>query len=154
MQSSPILKPSPAHLSNAERMRTFGDAVMERTRGFLAVAILLAAMSAAANADDAILSGTITSSAGEKLGGVTVSAKPAGGTVPPPAFTDASGEYPFPPLPAGKYRVWAQAISFETAKAEIDLTAARKQAFALKSTSDFVKQLPGNAMLAALPEET
>jgi len=127
---------------------------MERRRGFLAAVIMLAAMGAAANADDAILSGTVTSAAGEKLGGVTVSAKAAGGTVTTTVFTDASGEYYFPPLPAGKYRVWVQAISFETAKAEIDLTAARKQAFALKPTSDFVKQLPGNVIVAALPEET
>ncbi len=47
------------------------------------IAITAAAMSlaAGANAADAILSGTITSAAGEKLGGVTVSAKPVGGTV-------------------------------------------------------------------------
>jgi streptogramin lyase len=127
---------------------------MERTRGFLAALIVLAAMTAAANADDAILSGTITSAAGEKLGGVTVSAKPVGGTITTTVFTDASGEYYFPPLPAGKYRVWAQAITFETGKAEIDLPAVRKHAFALKPMADFVRQLPGNVMLAALPEET
>ncbi|HEY3147643.1 MAG TPA: carboxypeptidase regulatory-like domain-containing protein, partial [Dongiaceae bacterium] len=124
------------------------------TRGFLAALIVLAAMTAGAHADDAILSGTLTSAAGEKLGGVTVSAKPVGGTITTTVFTDASGEYYFPPLPAGKYRVWAQAITFETGKAEIDLPAVRKHAFALKPMADFVRQLPGNAMLAALPEET
>ena len=70
-----------------------------------------------ASAADTILSGTITSAAGEKLGGITVSAKPAGGTVTTSVFTGASGEYYFPPLPAGKYRVWAKAVSFQTAKA-------------------------------------
>ena len=64
---------------------------MERRRGFLAAVIMLVAMGAAANADDAILSGTVTSAAGEKLGGVTVSAKAAGGTVTTTVFTDASG---------------------------------------------------------------
>ena len=39
--------------------------------------------------------GTITSAAGEKLGGVTVSAKPAGGTVTTSVFTDEAGNYYF-----------------------------------------------------------
>ena len=107
-----------------------------------------------ASAADTILSGTITSAAGEKLGGITVSAKPAGGTVTTSVFTGASGEYYFPPLPAGKYRVWAKAVSFQTAKAEIDLPASAKRDFVLNPMKDFVRQLPGNAMLAALPEET
>ena len=73
-------------------------------------------LAADAHAADAILSGTITSAAGEKLGGVTVSAKPVAGTVTTTVFTDANGEYYFPPLPAGKYRLWAQAISFKPSK--------------------------------------
>src|SRR5262249_61527184 len=107
-----------------------------------------------ASAADTILSGKITSAAGEKLGGITVSAKPAGGTVTTSVFTDASGEYYFPPLPAGKYRVWAKAVSFQAAKTEIDLPASAKRDFVLNPMKDFVRQLPGTAMLAALPEET
>ena len=79
----------------------------------------------------------ITSAAGEKLGGVTVSAKPAGGTVTTTVFTDENGDYYFPPLPAGKYRVWAQAVSFETAKTEIELPAARKQRLRARSDEGF-----------------
>src|SRR5215470_241214 len=139
-------------------MRPIGDKVMTSPRNVLLatlIAIVGAAMSlAGANAADAILSGTITSSAGEKLGGVTVSAKPVGGTVTTTVFTDASGDYYFPPLPAGKYRLWAQAISFQTAKADVDLATTRKQGFVLTPTKDFVRQLPGNVMLSALPEET
>jgi streptogramin lyase len=103
---------------------------------------------------DALLSGTVTSAAGEKLDGVTVSAKPIGGTITTTVFTDAAGDYFFPPLPEGKYRVWAQALSFATGKAEVDLSAPRRQGFTLGPLKDFVKQLPGNQMLAALPEET
>src|SRR5215831_12463368 len=105
---------------------------MTRAHGIL-LAALIAIMGAAislaagANAGDAILSGTITSAAGEKLGGITVSAKPVGGTVTTTVFTDASGEYYFPPLPAGKYRLWAQAISVQTAKADVDLPAETEQ---------------------------
>jgi len=131
---------------------------MTNARGaLLAVLTALGAamtLATAADAADAILSGAITSAAGEKLGGVTVSAKPAGGTVTTTVFTDENGDYYFPPLPAGKYRVWAQAVSFATAKTEIELPAARKQAFALNPMKDFVRQLPGNVMLSALPDET
>jgi len=125
---------------------------MSGARGFLLVTMVVG-FASAANAD-AILSGTIASAAGEKLGGVTVSAKPAGGTVTTTVFTDEAGEYYFPPLPAGTYRVWAQAVSFETAKAEVELSAPRSHGFVLKPLKDFVRQLPGNVMLAALPEET
>jgi streptogramin lyase len=69
-------------------------------------------------------------------------------------FTDESGDYYFPPLPAGKYRVWSQALTFKTAKTELDLPATRKQAFVLEPLKDYVRQLPGNIMLAALPEDT
>jgi hypothetical protein len=123
----------------------------------LAIPVILMGAAATfmpANAADAVLSGTITSAAGERLGGVTVSAKPTGGTITTTVFTDARGDYYFSPLPAGKYRVWAQAVSFATAKAEADLTAARRQDFVLTPMKDFVRQLPGNVMLAALPEET
>src|SRR3984893_13745972 len=132
---------------------TTGDDVMTSARSFLLAAIATLGFLNPANADG-VLSGTITSAAGEKLGGVTVSAKPAGGTVTTTVFTDAAGDYYFPQLPAGKYRVWAQAISFQTAKADVDLTAARKQGFVLTPTKDFARQLPGNILLSALPEET
>jgi streptogramin lyase len=111
-----------------------------------------------ARAGEPILNGTVTSAAGEKLAGVTVSAKPVGGTVTTTVFTDDGGDYYFPPLPAGSYRVWAQAVTFQTAKAitkaERDVTGGGKQDFVLTPTTDFVRQLPGNVMLAALPEET
>jgi streptogramin lyase len=127
---------------------------MKGARRFI-FAISAAAMIVPATADaDAILSGTITVAGGEKLGGITVSAKPVGGTITTTVFTDETGDYYFPPLPEGKYRVWAQTIGFATAKAEVDLTVPRKQTFVLDPLKDFVQQLPGNVMLAALPEET
>src|SRR5262249_21708889 len=105
-------------------MRPTGGKVMTRAHGILLatlIAIMGAVMSlaAGANGGGALPSGTTTSAAGENLGGVTVPAKPVGGTVTTPFFTDASGKYYFPPLPAGKYRLWAQAISFQTAKADV-----------------------------------
>src|SRR5271166_1400388 len=124
-----------------------------RTGLFAALAAMIACITVA-HAGDAILSGSVTSATGEKLGGVTVSAKPAGGTITTTVFTDEAGDYFFPPLPAGKYQVWAQAVTFKTAKAELELPAAPKQSFVLDALKDFVRQLPGNVMLSALPEET
>jgi streptogramin lyase len=131
-----------------------------RTARTLTISLLAAtALSALAlpAAADELLRGTITSASGEKMGGVTVSAKPAGGTITTTVYTDEGGNYYFPPLPNGKYRVWAQALSFQTAKGEVDLTANRKQDFtlaAMPNAEATFKQLPGNLVLAALPEET
>ena len=105
-------------------------------------------------AADVLLSGAIASSTGDKLSGVSVSAKVQGRTITTTVFTDDSGNYYFPPLPAGTYRVWAQALSFATAKGEIDLSANRRQDFALAPMKDFVQQLPGDLVLASLPEAT
>jgi Carboxypeptidase regulatory-like domain len=133
-----------------------GDHAMKTAPAvLLAIPVMVATLALSpANAADAVLSGSITSAAGEKLGGITVSAKPAGGTITTTVFTDARGDYYFSPLPSGKYRVWAQAVSFATAKAEVDLSAPRKQDFVLAPFKDFVRQLPGHVMLNALPEET
>ena len=117
----------------------------------LAGSLWLAAPAAAA---DALLAGTISAGSGEKLAGVTVSAKPQGGTVTTTVFTDASGAYVFPPLPEGKYRVWAQAVTFATGKASLDLSGKKQQNFALQPLADFERQLPGDMVLAALPGDT
>src|ERR1700716_1571414 len=105
-------------------------------------------------AADALLAGAITPAGGEKRGGVAVSAKADGGTVTTSVFTDEAGNYYFPPLPAGKYRVWAQALSFETAKGEVDLAANKQQDFKLAPMKDFFRQLPGDLVMASLPEDT
>src|SRR6266581_2398782 len=58
-------------------------------------------------------------------------------------------------LPAGKYRMWAQALGFETSKGSVDLSAARRADFTLQEMTDperRFRQLPGEMMVAALPE--
>ena len=72
-------------------------------RGFIvttltAVAAILVSVPAFA---DALLSGTVKSSDGKAMGGVTVSAKPDGGTITTTVFTDDAGQYYFPALPCG-----------------------------------------------------
>jgi streptogramin lyase len=124
----------------------------------VAFAVLLGGSSIVpAAAGDVVLSGAVKSAAGETMGGVTVSAKAEGQTITTTVFTDDAGNYYFPPLPVGAYRVWAQTLSFETAKAELDLAATRRQDFMLRPITDFerqVRQLPGEMLLAALPEDT
>jgi hypothetical protein len=131
-----------------------------QAKSFTLAAIAAAGLAATAfiplpaQAADALLSGSITSAAGEKLGGVTVSAKAEGATITTTVFTDEGGNYYFPPLPTGKYRVWAQALTFATAKEVVDLAAAKHQDFKLGALADFERQLPGDLVLASLPDET
>jgi streptogramin lyase len=132
---------------------------MRRTRSlWLANATALAAIIAAAPAfANALLSGTVKSADGKAMGGVTVSAKPQGGTVTTTVFSDEAGNYYFPELPDGHYRVWAQALSYQTGKGEVDLAKNSKQDFTLKPMNDAeatFKQLPGNLALDALPAQT
>src|SRR2546426_10608190 len=68
---------------------------------------------AAAHAADQLLSGAITSRSGQKLEGVTVSAKLEGSTITTSVYTDAAGGYVFPPLSPGRDRAWAQAPRFQ-----------------------------------------
>ncbi len=130
---------------------------MTNMRSILLASAALVITGFSAQAADQLLSGAITSASGEKLGGVTVSAKLDGSTITTSVYTDESGAYYFPPLAAGKYKVWAQALGFETSKSEVDLSAAKKQNLTLTAMTDPERrwrQLPGEVMVAALPEET
>jgi streptogramin lyase len=106
---------------------------------------------------DQLLSGSITSASGQKLEGVQISAKKEGSTITTSVYTDLNGDYFFPALPDGKYRVWAQALGFETSKGEVDLTAKKSQDFKLAAITDpeqKIKQLPSEMLAGALPDET
>src|SRR5713226_3317988 len=122
-----------------------------RTTGAALVLSLLAGGAmpkAGCAADPSILTGTVTSPAGEKLGGATITTT---------VFTDEAGAYYFPTLPPGKYRVWAQALGFETANGEAELKTGARTDFSLKKIEDterLIRQLPGDLILAGLPEDT
>jgi streptogramin lyase len=123
----------------------------------LASAAAIALAPASASAADHILSGSVASAAGEKLGGATVSAKLEGSTITTSVYTDESGNYYFPPMAAGKYKVWAQALSFERALGDVELSANKQQNLTLTTINDPERrwrQLPGELMVASLPEET
>ena len=71
--------------------------------------------------------------------------------------SDANGVYVFPGMAPGKYRVWAQALGFETAKSNVDLVAGRRHDIKLQEIKDAerrFRQLPGEMMVAALPDAT
>jgi streptogramin lyase len=102
------------------------------------------------------LSGTVKSSDGKPLEGVGVSARGNGDTFTTTVYTDESGRYLFPPMNSGRYKVWAQAVGYETSRAEAGLSdGAKKQVdLTLASLNDFHKQLSGTEWAASLPEDT
>jgi streptogramin lyase len=101
-------------------------------------------------------SGTVKSSDGKPLEGVGVSARGVTDTFTTTVYTDESGRYLLPPMGSGKYKVWAQAVGFETSRADAGLSdGAKKQVdLTLASLSDFHKQLSGTEWAASLPEDT
>lgn len=102
------------------------------------------------------LSGTVISADGKPLEGVGVSARGVSETFTTTVYTDESGRYLFPPMGSGQFKVWAQAVGFETSRADASLSAgAKKQVdLILASLSDFHKQLSGTEWAASLPENT
>jgi streptogramin lyase len=122
-----------------------------------AASLVVAGLASPTLAADQLLTGAISSPSGEKLAGVTVSAKQDGSTITHSVYTDASGAYYFPPLAAGKYSIWAQALGFETTKGQVDLAATKHQDLVLAPMTDAerrIRQLPAELLVAALPEET
>jgi len=118
------------------------------------LALLLLLATSLAHAESR-LGGTIVSASGEKMAGVTVSAK--AGTITTSVFTDKAGNFQFSPLPEGSYRVWAQAIGYQTARTALELSGDRRVELKLARNSDpeqTYRQLPGNLALDALPEAT
>src|SRR5579864_9381004 len=118
------------------------------------IGVAVISIASIAAGEEAYLSGGAASASGEKMAGVSVSAKAEGQTITTSVYTDAAGKYYFPALAPGKYRVWAQADGYATARDEIDLSKTRHQDFTLKPTDDFESQLTGDQVLAALPEDT
>jgi hypothetical protein len=125
-------------------------------RSMLLATAAVMATTGFAFAADQQLSGTITA-AGQKLDGVVVSAKKIGSTITTSVYSDADGNYYFPPLPDGKYNVWAQTLGYQQAKSEVSLDANKHQDLQLTAISDPEtrwRQLPGELVWDSLPAET
>ncbi len=113
----------------------------------------------AAGADPgAMLSGRVLGEGPDRapVGGIAVSARAAGRTFTTTVFSDEDGGFVFPALDDGDYRLWAQGVGFETARAEATLAAGSPAAhtFTLSAIDDFTPQLSGAEWLDSLPEET
>jgi streptogramin lyase len=103
-----------------------------------------------------LLAGTVRSGAGQPMEGVAVSAAKVGGTITTSVYTDEQGRYIFPIAPGGTYRVWAQAVGYQAARANLDLNPASRRIplnFTLTAIDDFERQLTSPEWLSALPAE-
>ena len=121
------------------------------------LAVSLALTSFHASAADFVLKGSVASASGEKLAGVAVAAKAQGSTITTTVYTDEAGAYYFPALPAGKYNVWTNVLGFDQARSTVDLSSTKTESLSVKALADFEarwQQLPGDEMLAALPDAT
>jgi len=103
-----------------------------------------------------VLSGAVKSPEGKAIEGVGVSARGANDTFTTTVYTDESGRFIFPSMNDGQFKVWAQAVGFETSRTDVTLSGgAKKQVdLTLASLADFHKQLSGTEWAASLPEET
>jgi streptogramin lyase len=142
-------------------MSTTRTLSLERVPGILILAIMAGVLAVSISAgaygadeNGALLAGAVKSDSGEKMSGVTVSAKAQGRTITTSVFTDQQGDYYFPQMAPGEYQVWAQADSFDTVRAKVNLSATRHQDFVLKPLKDFQRQLTGDQLLASLPDGT
>ena len=125
--------------------------------GTLSVLWLIAVFASIGHAaGEVLLTGRITSASGEKMEGITVSARQLGKTFTTSVFTDALGEYYFPRLEEGKYKVWAQTVGYEAAIFEdVALSpSVHQQDVVLKPMQNFEVQLRGDEWVASLPEDT
>jgi len=109
-----------------------------------------------ANAGTGVISGSVKSADGTPMEGVGVSARHRDRTYTTTVYTDKAGNYAFPALDAGQYRLWAQTVGFEASWADQQLAAAKplQQNFSLKTTTDIAPQLSGSEWMASLPENT
>ena len=102
------------------------------------------------------LMGAIRGDDGKAMNGVAVTAQASDQTFKTIVYTDDQGEYVFPHLVSGDYKVWAQAVGFVTDRAELKLdgTHTASHAFTLKPLVNFEHELTGAEWIAALPEDT
>jgi streptogramin lyase len=106
------------------------------------------------HSQDTRIRGTVTSSDGKPMEGVTVSVRGDGEPFVTTVFTNEHGVYVFPPLGrTSKYSLWAQAQGFQTAKADAS-PGKPTAALQLKPLKDFSKQMTGVEWMNSFPENT
>jgi hypothetical protein len=102
--------------------------------------------------------GTVKSTDGKPLEGVTVSVRGEGKTFVTTVFTNQQGVYVFPPLEKGlKYSLWAQAQGFGRARLDVNAGSGEIQpvpGLQLEPLKNFEKQLTGVEWMNSFPENT
>jgi streptogramin lyase len=103
-----------------------------------------------------MLWGHIQTPDSKPLEGIVVSARNADRTFTTSVFTDAKGDYFFPTLDPGQYRIWAQAVGYQRADAELGLDPSKdtRHDFTLTTLDDFTMQLSGAEWMQSLPSST
>jgi streptogramin lyase len=102
------------------------------------------------------ITGVIEDQSGRPLDGVAVSAQSADQMFSTSVYTDAHGRYVFPHLSAGNYELWAQAVGFVTARAQLVLDGTRPATrdLALEPLADFARELSGYDWYRSLPDDS
>lgn len=103
-----------------------------------------------------MLWGTIRDANGKSLAGIVVSARNKDRSFTTSVFTDAQGNYLFPTLDPGQYRIWAQAVGYQRVDAELGLDSSKetRHDITLATLDDFTMQLSGAEWMQALPAAT
>lgn len=102
-------------------------------------------------AASSVISGTVRGSDGGPMEGVAVSARANDKSFTTTVYTDHNGEFYFPRLETGQYKVWAQAVGFVADKKEFELQGDKRLELTLKKLEDFHSQLSATELLASLP---
>jgi streptogramin lyase len=109
-------------------------------------------------AEPSVLQGNIKSADGTVMEGVIVSARAADKSFTTSVFSDQQGNYNFPPMDAGQYNLWGQAVGFNAGRSELTMAGATvSRDLMLTPISDIsgiVKQMSGVEYLQSLPQST
>ena len=126
--------------------------------GFGAVMMVLAATVSMAQAPllPPGLMGVVTGPDGKPLAGVNVAAQESHQLFMTSVFTDEKGQYVFPHLGSGDYKIWAQTKTYATGRGTITLdgTHTGSRDFSLGKLDNFEAQLDGSDWFESLPEDT
>jgi virginiamycin B lyase len=119
-------------------------------------AIVLVASSPAVRAENAMLSGAVTSAQEGAMEGVLVSVKKDGSTITTTVVTDDKGHFAFPAgrLEPGHYTVAIRAAGYTLDEPKaIDVTAQTTAAIKLGKTQNIVNQLSSAEWMLSMPGE-
>jgi streptogramin lyase len=142
--------------SQGKRMKIGFGAIIMALAATIPVAMISQARAATSPVLPPALMGVVTGPDGKTLVGVNVAAQESHQLFITSVFTDEKGEYVFPHLSAGDYKVWAQAKTYSTDRGNITLdgmhTGARD--FSLGKLDNFEARMDGSDWFESLPEDT